>query len=1284
MATSTTVNDNNTTVIEDVVTTTTNATVNLNNSSGSDDVTTDGTGSTTINANNSTGADTFDIDNSGAATVNLNNSTGGDDVSIIGTNVAATANLNNSAGNDTITIVGSSSTNATVNLNNSGGNDDVNIGSSTGATTATVNLNSSGGTDIINVTGLTTTATVNLANSTGADDFVELKGAGTGTINAVNSTGNDTLLGENSTDTITGGVGNDTLYLKGAGTINAGAGNDLGIYVLSDHYSLSGSTLSSINGDVDYYYGQAGTNTLVLVLTPAQMALPAVATDIANYNAFLASNPGVNQTYTFHFGAGSGALVVAGCQRLVIQDTALSLAPVKTLVGSAGATTVAFVVSGINEPGTGTLTVTDGVGTTAETVTANGTFSFNLSGSAFGDGSVTSSLTFTDGIGNTFTASGSAVTLDKDTGETATLSLTHTLIGSAGASTVSFTITGLDTGDTGPGNTGTVSFVEGGSTVTVGVTGDGTYAANLSRLADGTVSDSLSFTDVAGNSFSATGTGVTLDKDTGETVSVSPVSTLVGSAGAGAVEFVVSGLDNGDDSGSLTLSDSGGGTTVLGVTANGTYTANLSAGTFGDGTVSSSLTVTDTAGNSFSATGTGVTLDKDTGETAALLIANPTESVGSGTATFTITGLTDDTGGGNTGTVNFVEGTRTIAVGVTGNGTYTANLSGLPDGTVTDSLTFTDTAGNSFSATGNSVTITGTALALTSVTATASKDSITGDVVDVFTGTVTITAVIANPKKGSPFTGTATVTETASGGTLAWSITDNNLSNKDTVVVTAADGHGDTVSTTITASAPAGIAGSPINLALTDPAAGESVTVAVAGVPTGWSLNGGTNNNGAWTVVTTDPSTLAVTTPATFAGATVLAVSESWTNADGSTESQFVADNVEAYPASPIFAVSGDDTLTGAGANDEFVFAQPIGNDTVYNFNAASDQIDLIGFGISGFAALQSSIADDANGNAVVTLGQNKTITLVGIDATALSASNFVFDQEPISNNTGTMSIGDGAMLPLGGTIDNTGTIAIDSTGDESDLEILVRGATLQGGGQVVLSDNSQNIVFGGDPSAILTNVDNTISGAGQLGNGQLTLDNEGIIDATGTNALVIDTGANTVTNSGTLEATGAGGLDIKSALANTGTLWANGGNVAVEGAETGGGSAEISGSGILEFGAASDAAVTFDATAAGTLKLDQSANFSGTVAGLGQGNSLDLADIAFGAGTTVAYTANAAGTGGTLAVSDGAHTANLALLGQYAAAGFQTSADQGGGTVVIYSSQVAQQPLLTNPQQHA
>ena len=107
-------------------------------------------------------------------------------------------------------------------------------------------------------------------------------------------------------------------------------------------------------------------------------------------------------------------------------------------------------------------------------------------------------------------------------------------------------------------------------------------------------------------------------------------------------------------------------------------------------------------------------------------------------------------------------------------------------------------------------------------------------------------------------------------------------------------------------SAPAGIAGDPINLAVTDLSGGQSgpITVTVTGVPSDWSLDQGTNlGGGTWTVQTSDPAGLTIVTPANFAGAALLNVMESWTNADGTTGTASVKDNVEAYaPGSPILA----------------------------------------------------------------------------------------------------------------------------------------------------------------------------------------------------------------------------------------------------------------------------------------------------------------------------------------------------------------------------------------------
>ncbi|WP_439393019.1 VCBS domain-containing protein [Bradyrhizobium sp. PMVTL-01] len=468
---------------------------------------------------------------------------------------------------------------------------------------------------------------------------------------------------------------------------------------------------------------------------------------------------------------------------------------------------------------------------------------------------------------------------------------------------------------------------------------------------------------------------------------------------------------------------------------------------------------------------------------------------------------------------------------------------------------------------------------------------------------------------------------------------------------------------------PAGAAGESISLGLANPSGdpNQTIEVIVRGVPAGWTLNAGTDNgDGTWTVLTNSVESLSVTTSSGVVGATVLSVSETWTDADGNSGAKVVADNVETYGSgAPIFAWSGDDFLSASGGHDLLVFSQPIGHDTVYSFDLSMDQIDLIGYKtILNFTDVQANTVDDANGNAVLTLADGQTITFSGVHAADLTASNFVFDQTPVTENPGTMTIGNGALLPLSGDIDNTGTIELNSTGDTTDLQLIQHGITLHGGGTVVLSDSSENVIEGTASDVTLTNVDNTISGAGHLGNGFMVLINEGNIIATVTNALEIDTGGNTITNSGTLEATGTGGLVIDSAISNTGLLWANGGNIIAH-ADVNGGSALISGSATLELGGTSSTDVKFDATANGLLQLDHAINFSGLVSGFNAGDQIDLHDILSASGASASYTANNAGTGGTLSVTDGVHTANIGLLGQYTSDDFELASDGAGGTLI-------------------
>ena len=113
------------------------------------------------------------------------------------------------------------------------------------------------------------------------------------------------------------------------------------------------------------------------------------------------------------------------------------------------------------------------------------------------------------------------------------------------------------------------------------------------------------------------------------------------------------------------------------------------------------------------------------------------------------------------------------------------------------------------------------------------------------------------------------------------------------------------------------------------------------------------------------------------------------------------------------------------------------------------------------------------------------------------------------------------------------------------------------------------------------------------------------------------------------------------------------------------GGNFSITGSTELELFGASTANVTFAPGDTGILKLDAASQFNGTVSGLALGNELDLADIAFGANTTLGYAPNAGNTGGTLNLMDGSHTANILLLGNYMASSFVTASDGHGGTLI-------------------
>jgi hypothetical protein len=159
------------------------------------------------------------------------------------------------------------------------------------------------------------------------------------------------------------------------------------------------------------------------------------------------------------------------------------------------------------------------------------------------------------------------------------------VINAAESAVVSFTVRGL-----AAGGAGTVTFTDASNhQVVVDIGGDGTYSANLSVLTDGNITSALSARDSAGATATANGNSVSLDTDK----DLNPAIT-VNAANPANVKFTISGFE-GDETGTMTFTDSTGRQDVVNVGSNGTYSADLS--NLANGTLTYLLSETDAAGN---------------------------------------------------------------------------------------------------------------------------------------------------------------------------------------------------------------------------------------------------------------------------------------------------------------------------------------------------------------------------------------------------------------------------------------------------------------------------------------------------------------------------------------------------------------------------------------------------------------------------------------------------------------------------------------------------------------
>jgi Ca2+-binding RTX toxin-like protein len=86
----------------------------------------------------------------------------------------------------------------------------------------------------------------------------------------------------------------------------------------------------------------------------------------------------------------------------------------------------------------------------------------------------------------------------------------------------------------------------------------------------------------------------------------------------------------------------------------------------------------------------------------------------------------------------------------------------------------------------------------------------------------------------------------------------------------------------------------------------------------------------------------------------------------------------------------GNDVLYGEAGADTFVFGANSGIDTIGDFAAGTDKIDLSAYGFASFAAVQAAMTDQGGGIMNIALGNGNFVILTGVAKAQLSAGDFI------------------------------------------------------------------------------------------------------------------------------------------------------------------------------------------------------------------------------------------------------------------------------------------------------
>ena len=141
--------------------------------------------------------------------------------------------------------------------------------------------------------------------------------------------------------------------------------------------------------------------------------------------------------------------------------------------------------------------------------------------------------------------------------------------------------------------------------------------------------------------------------------------------------------------------------------------------------------------------------------------------------------------------------------------------------------------------------------------------------------------------------------------------------------------------------------------------------------------------------------------------------------------------------------------------------------------------------------------------------------------------------------------------------------------------------------------------------------------------------------------------------------------LNISGVFDNTGTIFAKGGTVYINGTLTGGATV-IGGAGWVEFAKASSEDISFNSGSTGGLWLE-SGRYSGWISGFGSNTtqSIDISKLKFAGARLTSYDPNSTDTAGVLTITNGATSVALQFTGTYTLADFHIANDGSGGILL-------------------